>query len=103
VNEVCAALNLVSKLCHTNIIVACSEIVHKLLQHKSEAVRKKAVTVLINFNKVQPIEEMDAKMRRCLCDKDPAVMSATLNYFYDQVRQRPSEYKDLAQSLLMII
>ena len=46
---------------------------------------------------------MDLKMKKALCDKDPSVMSATLNYFADQVKQRPSEFKDLVNSFVVIL
>ena len=43
------------------------------------------------------------KMKRALCDKDPSVMSASLNYFLDQVKQRPADFKDLSNSFLIIL
>jgi hypothetical protein len=46
-------------------------------------IRKKAVMVLIKFNKIQLIEGMDIKMKKALCDKDPSVMACALNYFQD--------------------
>ena len=54
-------------------------------------IRKKAVIVLIKFYKYSPssIEGMDMKMKKALCDKDPQVMQASLNYFADQVAKRP--------------
>lgn len=42
-------------------------------------------------------------MKRALCDKDPSVMSASLNYFLDQVKQRPADFKDLSNSFLIIL
>ena len=44
-------------------------------------IRKKAVMVLISFNSVQPIEAFDTHMKRALCDRDPSVMAASLNYY----------------------
>ena len=46
-------------------------------------IRKKAVVVIIKFYKIYPsaIEQMDSKMKKILCDKDPSVMAVSLNYF----------------------
>ena len=43
------------------------------------------------------------KMKRALCDKDPSVMSASLNYFLDQVKLRPADFKDLSNSFIIIL
>jgi AP-4 complex subunit epsilon-1 len=68
-------------------------------------IRKKAVIVIIKFHKIYPsaIDQMDMKMKKALCDKDPSVMAASLNYFSDQVKQRPSDYKDLINSFVVIL
>jgi hypothetical protein len=34
-------------------------------------------------------------MKKALCDKDPSVMAAALNYFVEAVKKNPSGYKDL--------
>ena len=46
-------------------------------------IRKKAVIVVLKFYKNNPqcIDQMDIKMKKALCDKDPSVMAASLNYF----------------------
>ena len=54
-----AALNVIAKLPHTHIIAAVQDVVFALMQHAQEMVRKKAVMVLISFNKVQPIDQFD--------------------------------------------
>ena len=48
-------------------------------------IRKKAVVVVMKMYKTMPtaIDQMDLKMKKALCDKDPSVMAATLNYFAD--------------------
>jgi AP-4 complex subunit epsilon-1 len=68
-------------------------------------IRKKAVMVLFKMHKQFPqaIDQMDVKMKKALCDKDPQVMAATLNYFADQVRKSPSDYKDLVNSFVVIL
>ena len=101
--EVMAALNVISKLCHEHIIIAVSDVVHQLMNHNHEMIRKKAVMVLINFNKVKPIDQFDTKMKKALCDKDPSVMAAALNYFLDEVKKRPSDFKDLVKSFITIL
>ena len=73
------------------------------MNHNQELIRKKAVMVLISFNKVQPVDQFDNKMKRALCDKDPSVMSAALNYFLDEVKKRPSDFKDLVNSFIVIL
>ena len=37
--------------------------------------------VLLKFNSIIPVEQMDQKMKKALCDKDPSVMACALNYF----------------------
>ena len=59
--------------------------------------------VLISFNSVQPIEAFDTHMKRALCDRDPSVMAASLNYYQDEVKKRPSEFKDLINSFIIIL
>ncbi len=61
--------------------------------------------VLFKMWKTYPsaIDQMDVKMKKCLCDKDPQVMSATLNYFCDVVKRSPSDYKDLVNSFVVIL
>jgi AP-4 complex subunit epsilon-1 len=85
--------------------MAVHEAVQKLLSHNHEMIRKKAVIVIIKFHKIYPsaIDQMDMKMKKALCDKDPSVMAASLNYFSDQVKQRPSDYKDLVNSFVVIL
>jgi len=65
--------------------MAVHEAVQKLLGHTHEMIRKKAVMVIIKMYKSYPsiFDQMDLKMKKALCDKDPSVMSATLNYFCD--------------------
>jgi len=59
--------------------------------------------VLISFNKMQPIEAFDTHMKRALCDRDPSVMAASLNYYLDEVKKRPSDFKDLLNSFILIL
>lgn len=68
-------------------------------------IRKKAVMVVLKMHNQFPtvIEQMDLKMKKALCDKDPSVMAATLNYFSEQVKQRPQDFKDLVNSFVVIL
>jgi len=50
------------------------------------------VTMKMYKNSPSSIEDMDEKMKKALCDKDPSVMAATLNFFVDQVKKRPADY-----------
>ena len=81
--EVLAALTVLTKLCNQHILMAVNEAVQRLLSHTHEMIRKKSVIVIIKFYKYFPgaIEGMDNKMKKALCDKDPSVMQASLNYF----------------------
>lgn len=59
--------------------------------------------VLISFNKVTPIDQFDMHMKRALCDRDPSVMAASLNYYLDEVKKRPGDFKDLIDSFVVIL
>jgi AP-4 complex subunit epsilon-1 len=78
---VLAALNCLSKLSNQAVMLAVNDQVLALLDHQHEMIRKKAVMVLIKFNTISPVENMDQKMKKALCDKDPSVMACALNYF----------------------
>jgi AP-4 complex subunit epsilon-1 len=103
--EVLAALTVLTKICNQHVIMAVSEAVQRLLNHAHEMIRKKSVIVLLRFYKQYPsaIDQMDTKMKKALCDKDPSVMSTALNYFAEQVKHRPQDFKDLVNSLVVIL
>lgn len=42
-------------------------------------------------------------MKKALCDKDPSVMACALNYFLDEIRKRPNDYKDLVNHFVVIL
>jgi AP-4 complex subunit epsilon-1 len=42
-------------------------------------------------------------MKRALCDRDASVMASALNYFLEECRVRPQDFKDLAGSFLVIL
>ena len=42
-------------------------------------------------------------MKRALCDRDPSVMAASLNYYLDEVKKRPGDFKDLINSFIIIL
>lgn len=100
-----AALTVLTKLANQTMLMAVHEAVSRLLSHNHEMIRKKATMVIIKFHKIFPsaIDGMDVKMKKALCDKDPSVMAASLNYFSEQVRQRPSDFKDLVNSFVVIL
>jgi len=81
--EVIAALNCLAKLSNQSVMLAVQEAVTLLLEHQHEMIRKKAVMVLVKFNNIMPVEQMDLKMKKSLCDKDPSVMACALNYFQE--------------------
>jgi len=58
---------------------------------------------LISFHNVIPIENFETHMKRALCDRDPSVMAASLNYYVDEVRKRPGSFKELINSFIIIL
>ena len=100
-----AALTVLTKLANQTMLMAVHEAVSRLLSHNHEMIRKKATMVIIKFHKIYPqaIDCMDIKMKKALCDKDPSVMAASLNYFSEQVKQRPADFKDLVNSFVVIL
>jgi AP-4 complex subunit epsilon-1 len=103
--EVCMALTSVVKFANSTIMQAVMEPILKLLDNRNEQIRKKAVMCLYKFYQVNPsyIPDVDDRMRRLLCDFDPSVMAATLNYFLDVVKKYPEKYKDLVSPLIVIL
>ena len=101
--EILAALNCLSKLSNSSVIEAVQEPVCKLLEHSHEMIRKKAVMVLNKFNKIATIDQIDQRMKKALCDKDPSVMACALNYFVDEVKKNPQNYKDLVNHFVVIL
>mmetsp|Transcript_22136 Transcript_22136/g.21343 ORF Transcript_22136/g.21343 Transcript_22136/m.21343 type:complete len:156 (+) Transcript_22136:464-931(+) len=75
------------------------------MTHPHEMIRKKSVMVIHKFHKYNPtaIEQVDLKMKKALCDKDPSVMQAALNFFASQVKERPGDFKDLVNSFVVIL
>ena len=105
--EIVAALNTISKVATPSLVHALFDHVVRLVNHVNEVVRKKAVSVLFKFARLAPALQADSDQhfRRALCDKDPSVMSASLNYFHEIVAQvsMRSYYKDLIPSFVLIL
>jgi AP-4 complex subunit epsilon-1 len=100
---VLAALTVLTKVVNQQVVMAVKDAVDQLLSHQHEMIRKKAVIVLMKFNKCMPIEQFEQKMKKALCDKDPQVMAASLNHYVEVCRTNPHEHKDLMQSFLIIL
>jgi len=103
--EVGAALVTLCKIINISILEAVMEPVYKLLSHKNSWIRKKAVMVCHRLFILNPslIDDLDPKMNTALCDKDPCVMAASLNYFYAAIKANANRYKDLVPSFVIIL
>lgn len=103
--KVGAALTTLCKVINNSILEAVKEPVYKLLSHKNSWIKKKAVMVAHRFYVLNPslIDDLDPKMKTALCDKDPCVMAASLNYFHTVIKENPNRYKDLVPSLVVIL
>jgi len=66
--EVLSSLQAISRLANTQIMTATFSQVHKLLNHPSDFVRKKAVMVMFKFWQIDPhgVEDIDKIMKTAL-------------------------------------
>lgn len=82
--EVAAALGAMPSLITLDLIPAIKQLVLDCVAHSNAHIRKKAVAVLLRFVQLDPgsIDEYLEFFRNALCDRDPAVMGASLNAFY---------------------
>lgn len=103
--EVCATLIAIPKLVNLETLPALMPPVISLLEHPREDVRKKAVMALHRFCQLQPssMTELAEKLRRVLCDKDPAVMGASLYILHEGAEADPRAHKDLVPSYVSIL
>jgi AP-4 complex subunit epsilon-1 len=70
-----------------------------------DIVRKKAISALHRLYQMDKscVVDHNDKIRRMLCDKDPAVMGAALPLIIGLVQESPSSFKDLVPSLVSIL
>lgn len=103
--EIMTALNTVSKLVSASIVSALVDPVTKLLSHTNEAIRKKAIMALHKIHKISPssVTDFNDKLKKALCDRDPSVMGASLNAYYELSKKNPQPYKELASSFVAIL
>eukprot|EP00056_Hartaetosiga_gracilis_P012748 m.203964 g.203964 ORF g.203964 m.203964 type:complete len:1265 (+) comp13738_c0_seq1:100-3894(+) len=103
--ELCMSLISVCKLINAEMIPAVLEYVTPLLSHNREIIRKKAILAMHRFYLQSPssISHLLPKIRRCLFDQDPGVMAASLNLFYDMIKDDGHKYKDLVSSFVSIL
>jgi len=105
--ENCAALLAVTRIITPDMVPAVSADVNKLLGHASETVRKKAIITLHRLHQlnseVVTADDFIEKLRRVLCDRDPAVMGASLNVIESMATVNPQPFKDLTSSLVSIL
>ena len=103
--EVGMALGAIAHFSNSLIIQAVSEPVIKLMTHKNIHIRKKVAMVLYKFYQVDKnsVPDIGSKMRKLLCDFDPAVMAATLPYYREVSKENPEKMKELIGSLVVIL
>lgn len=105
--ESCGALIAVTNLITPDLVGTVSTQVMGLLEHTAETVRKKAVIALHRLYQLAPDvvtrQEVIEKVRRLLCDRDPAVMGSTLNVIETLARVDVQPFKDLVPSLISIL
>ncbi len=103
--EACIALSGVCKLVTEDMVPAVLGDVLKLLTHEMENVRKKAVCALHRLYQLEPTCMLDhsGKVNVALCDKDPAVMAATLPLILELSIGNVSEWRSLVPHLVSIL
>jgi AP-4 complex subunit epsilon-1 len=103
--EVSMALTAVTKVIGPEMIPAVLPIIANHLNHQKEIVKKKAVLALHHFHRCDPssVSYLHQDFRNTLCDKDPGVMEASLNIFYDFARENGSSVKDLTASFVSVL
>ncbi|KNC52001.1 adaptin N terminal region domain-containing protein [Thecamonas trahens ATCC 50062] len=102
--EVCVAL-VSTALLSADYIPAVLPSVVSLLQHESGMVRKKAVMALHSLYSKVPdvVDGLQDEIRKVLCDRDPAVMAATLVLIHDLVVVDKAGWIDLIPSFVSIL
>ena len=103
--EVLAALTTLCKILYPEIVAGISNSVLNLLNHSNSQVKKKACIVALKLYQLSPSNrsEIDTSMKKALCDKDPCVIAASLNYFYELSKTAPSKCKELISSFVSIL
>ena len=103
--ESCTALSGVCRLVTEDMVPAVMGDVLKLLNHEMDPVRRKAVSALHRLYQLDKSSVSDHydKIRRIICDKDPAVMGASLGLLLDLAKDDVSIWKDLVPSLVSIL
>jgi AP-4 complex subunit epsilon-1 len=105
--EICGGLLAATSLITSDMVPAMSTAVGELLSHDAETVRKKAIICLHRFHQLSPdtvtSEELVAKIRKVLCDRDPAVMGSSLNVIEAMCVSNTQQFKDLIPSLVSIL
>ncbi len=105
--EISGGLQAATALITNDMVPAVSGEVTKLLSHDSETVRKKAIIALHRFHQLAPDvvteEELFEKVRKVLCDRDPAVMGSCLNVIEAMAVNNSTQFKDLIPSLVSIL
>jgi len=102
--EISAALNAAAKLIRPELMTCINADIGGLLGHVNSLVRKKAVLCLHAFYRKSDGLIADEKLfRQALCDRDPAVMGASLGLFHDVILSDPQKQVDLLPSLVVIL
>lgn len=103
--EACIALSGVCKLVTEDMVPAVLGDVVKLLSHEMEIVRKKAVCAIHRLFQLDPecLQDHAGKINVALCDKDPAVMAATLPLILELSMAKVNEWRPLVPHLVSIL
>jgi AP-4 complex subunit epsilon-1 len=105
--EIAGGLQAATALITADMVPAVSGEVSKLLAHDNETVRKKVIIALHRFHQLSPDvvteDELFEKVRKVLCDRDPAVMGSCLNVIESMSVKDPTKFKDLIPSLVSIL
>ena len=103
--EVCMALGAIAHFSNSLIIQAVSEPVIKLMDNKDGKIRKKVAMVLYKFYQIDKnsVPDIEAKMKKLLCDYDPSVMGATLPYYKEVAKENPEKIKYLTGPFVVIL
>jgi AP-4 complex subunit epsilon-1 len=102
--EVSSALASCAKIIRTELMGSVNGDVTQLLTHSNSLVRKKAVLAMHSFYRKSEGAIGDQKLfRAALCDKDPAVMGASLQLLYEVCLTDPVGQIDLLPSFVSIL